>query len=330
MSRNHPDHDTVRAALALARRAPSIHNTQPWQWRVGDNTVHLYADDSRRVPHADPEGREMLLSCGAALHHLRVAIGALGWDTVVHRFPNPADRRHLAAVEFVPGAGDETVVRLARAISRRRSDRRRFTSWEISPAQVEDVAEAGDASGVRVQVVDSPTDRARLTKAFRDAAAAHAADRAYNAELSAWSGHHAAPQGVPARNAVAAIDPENRPFADPRLPEAVMRDTSEWSRMLLVCTSSNDMEAWLKAGESTSAVLLSATAHGFATCALTEPLELPAIRQRIRDDILHGFGHPQLIVRMGWAATSARVVPATPRLPLDAVVRSLEPADATR
>ncbi|MTL13668.1 NAD(P)H nitroreductase, partial [Nocardia seriolae] len=93
------------------------------------------------------------------------------------------------------------------------------------------------------------------------------------------------------------------------------------SRMLVVSTGSNDLRAWLRAGEATSAVLLTATARGLASCALSEPLELPAIRERIRTHLLGGAGHPQLMVRLGRVATSAAPVPAAPRLPLSAVTR---------
>ncbi|WP_040815886.1 Acg family FMN-binding oxidoreductase [Nocardia concava] len=324
----HPDHDTVRAALALAVRAPSVHNTQPWQWRVGDTTVHLYADDSRRLPHTDPDCRELVVSCGAALHHLRVALRAFGWETVVHRFPNPADPKHLAAVEFRPGEPDPAAVRLTRAISRRRSDRRRFTSWEMPAAQVSAVVAAGAGRpGVQVREVDPTGEHARLLRAFVDAATTHRGDAAYNAELAAWSGHHASAQGVPARNAVVATDPTVRPFGDPRLPEAVVHDTEESARMLLVCTASDDLLGWLRAGEAASALLLEATVRGLASCALSEPLEVTGVRTRIRRDLLGDFGYPQLIIRMGWAATSAEEVPITPRLPLTDVVRPLEPLD---
>ncbi|WP_067822732.1 Acg family FMN-binding oxidoreductase [Nocardia inohanensis] len=327
MSAHHPDHHTVRAALALALRAPSVHNTQPWQWRLGDTTVHLYSDDSRHLTHADPDSREMLMSCGAALHHFRIAMRAFGWDTVVHRLPNPAEPRHLAAIEFRHAEPDPEAVRSARAIARRHSDRRRFTSWEVTSGQLDALVAAGAGPGVNVRVVDTGGERTRLQRAFAEAAALHAADPGYNAELSSWSGHHATTEGVPARNAVAVTDPTVRPFGDPQLTEAVVTDTDEPARMLLVCTASNDPESWLSAGEATSAVLLAATARGLATCPLTEPLELPQVRERIRADLLGGFGYPQLIIRLGWAATSAEPVPATPRLALDTVLRPLEPAD---
>jgi hypothetical protein len=46
-------------------------------------------------------------------------------------------------------------------------------------------------------------------------------------------------------------------------------------------------------------------------------------RATIRSEVLHDSGFPQLIVRIGWAATSSDPVPDTPRRPLDEVVRPL-------
>ena len=80
MSTHFPDAATMRTALALAIRAPSVHNIQPWQWRVGVDSLHLYADPTRHLVHTDPDGRDLMVSCGAALHHCAVALAALGWQ----------------------------------------------------------------------------------------------------------------------------------------------------------------------------------------------------------------------------------------------------------
>ena len=44
MTAQFPDVDTIRTAMSLAMRAPSVHNSQPWRWKVGDQSLHLYAD----------------------------------------------------------------------------------------------------------------------------------------------------------------------------------------------------------------------------------------------------------------------------------------------
>lgn len=314
MSGSHPDDDTVRAAIALATRAPSVHNTQPWQWRAGDRTVHLYADDSRRLHHADPEGRDQIISCGAALHHLRIAARSMGWRTIVHRLPNPADSAHLAAVEFARVTPTADFVELARAINQRHTDRRRVTSWEVPEGHLATLAAAGTEEGAGIREIVDGDHRSSVLTAFTRAAAQHRGDAGYRTELAVWSGRYAAVDGVPARNAVpVADDPLTREFAVATQSEAVVRDITEEGSLLLVHTHADDRRAWLQAGEAASAVLLAATVLGLATCPLTEPLELPDTRALLRSELLGDTGYPQLIVRVGWAATSAKNVPVTPR-----------------
>ncbi|MEV6426413.1 nitroreductase family protein [Nocardia sp. NPDC051463] len=328
MPKTNLDLETLRSALALASRAPSVHNTQPWLWRYGDESVHLYADESRWLRHTDPDGRDLVLSCGAALHHLRVAVRALGWEARIHRLPHPAEPEHLAAVEFRSATSTPEDVQLARAIDMRRSDRRRYTSWEVPAAHVEAIIAAGVANGVLVRDVDSEPARTQLLRAFEQASWEHVHDFSYSAEIAEWSGKHATSQGVPARNAVLfAADPTVRPFSSPGLSQAVVRDVDAADRMMLLSTSSDDRMSQLRAGEAASAVLLTATTLGLATCPLSEPMELTATRNRIRTKVLDDSGYPQIIVRVGWAVPSADAVAATARRPLDEVVQPLGPAD---
>ncbi|WP_190812909.1 hypothetical protein [Saccharopolyspora pogona] len=58
-SRTVPSQETMRSALALACRAPSVHNSQPWRWKLAEHSVHLYLDRSRLLGVIDPTGREM-------------------------------------------------------------------------------------------------------------------------------------------------------------------------------------------------------------------------------------------------------------------------------
>src|SRR6185503_16306307 len=93
----------ARAALT-ARKAPSILNSQPWRWRVDGRTLELRADRSRQISALDPDGRMLTVSCGAALHHARVALAAEGVRTTIGYLPDPADRDLLATLVHVGSA----------------------------------------------------------------------------------------------------------------------------------------------------------------------------------------------------------------------------------
>lgn len=319
-----PDNETIRAAVALAVRAPSIHNSQPWLWRVGDQSVHLYADPTRHLPHTDPARRDLLLSCGIALQHFTVALAALGWQTHVHRLPNPAEPHHLASIEICGHGGSEQEIALAAAIPRRRTDRRWYSSWPVPGGDVALMASRAARSGVVLRRVAFPN---RLSGVLADAMHRHAEDDEYLVELSRWSGRYGAVAGVPSRNtpATSHSDLPARVFANPALPQprgAQARDDA--GVLLALGTATDDPLAVLRAGEATGVVLLTATALGLSSCPLTEPLEIDATREAVRAMVLGGDGFPQMLLRVGWAPLNADPLPATPRRPLAEVIEQLD------
>ncbi|HEY3466346.1 MAG TPA: NAD(P)H nitroreductase [Amycolatopsis sp.] len=329
MERGLPDDFTVKTAVAMAVRAPSVHNSQPWYWRLGHSSLHLYADPDRLLRETDPDGRDLILSCGAALHHARVAFAALGWAAHVHRLPNPDEPDHLAAITLERHEPTHDEIAMAAAIPRRRTDRRRHSSWTVPRGHVEAMAMAAAREGTVLQAAENAA-RYHLATAIEEASQRHTDDPAYRTELAAWSGRHLSPDGVPARNTPAPDDTpgalRTRPFADPLLtqpPDAKAEDDE--TVLLVLSTASDDRMSRLRAGEATSAVLLTANAFGLSSCPLTEPLELRDVRENIAEHVTGG-SYPQMVLRIGWAPANTDPLPATPRRDLADVLQPLEAA----
>ena len=321
MNARFPDAGTVRTALTLATRAPSVHNTQPWRWRVDATSLHLYSDASLQLPNTDPDGRDLILSCGATLNHCVIALAALGWQAKVVRLPNPADPTHLAAIELLPLAADQLDIMLAAAIPRRRTDRRHYSFWPVPIGDIALMAARAARNGVTLRQVDA-TDK--LNKIVAQSVWTHATNHDYLAELTAWSGRYASVAGVPARNTPVS-DPNaaipSRVFAAPALAMPTGSSPVDDNAVMLVLgTQTDDRLAWLRAGEATSVVLLTATAMGLASCPVTEPLEIAETRESVRSDIFGGSNYPQMLLRVGWAPINADPLPATPRRDLSDVV----------
>ena len=232
MSAHFPDVETIRSALSLAVRAPSVHNSQPWQWRVGKDSLHLYADPDRHLLHTDPDARDMLLSCGAALNHCVVALAALGWQSKIHRLPNPDEGHRLASIELYRYPASEVDITLAAAIPRRRTDRRHYSPWPVSQGDLALMGARAARAGVtlrRVGELDS------LKNLVSQAAMRHARDHDYMAELAIWSGRYGATAGVPARSTPES-DPRPQSQAapspaqcSPRRPKSIRRRTTRLS-----------------------------------------------------------------------------------------------------
>ncbi|GAB1516936.1 Acg family FMN-binding oxidoreductase [Actinophytocola sp. KF-1] len=316
-----PDDGTLRDALRLANHAPSVHNTQPWRWLIGNGAVHLMADWSRHVPATDPDGRDLLVSCGAALHHLRVALAERGWHTTVHRLPR-GDLDTLAAIEMAPAEPAEEDLALARAIPERHTDRRGFTSWPVPSGHLDlMVRYAAEAGGVLVPVTD-PDHRRVVTTAIAAAAWWQETDPSYQEELARWSGRRpASDDGVLAASAPATGpmrgDTPMRRFSAGNLADPDTGPGGDGGELLVLATQDDDDVARLRAGEAASAALLAATSLGLATCPLSQPLEVRNTRVRIRDEVLRGTAHPQLVLRVGWVPTSAGPLPRSKRRPVD-------------
>lgn len=329
--------ETVRTALELAARAPSVHNSQPWRWRVQTASqpprLELFADPDLHLRSVDPDGRGLILSCGAALHHCVVALAALGWRGKIHRLPEPARPEHLATIElFGPDPGrplEQTDVALAAAIPRRRTDRRYFSGWPVADADVALMGARAARAGVMLRRIDALD---RLNAVVAEAVRTHRTDYDYLAELARWSGRYGSVAGVPARsvpppNAGAPIP--GRLFADPMLAQPPGAGPAEdRAVMLALGTDDDDRLAQLRAGEATSVVLLTATALGLASCPVTEPLEIAETRAAVRRDVFGTSGHPQMLLRVGWAPINADPLPATPRRFLDDTVEWAPPTSA--
>ncbi|CAN5460817.1 nitroreductase family protein [soil metagenome] len=320
-----PDVETLRAALSLANRAPSIHNSQPWLWRVGPHSVHLHVDRSLRLEHADPDSRNLIVSCGAALNHCAIALTALGWQPKIHRFPNPADDSHLASLELHRHTPVDSDIALAAAIPRRRTDRRNFGSWPVSLSDVALMGARAARYGVTMRRVEVTT---TLKAILAQAAWQHAADPAYVEELASWSGHHGLATGVPARNIFvsdARAKVPGRFFAGTALHQPADVPPDEDNGIILgLGTRDDDELGRLRAGEATSVVTLTATALGLASCPVSEPLEIPAVRDDLQADVFGPDVWPQMLLRIGWAAVNADPLPATPRRPVEEVTSWLD------
>jgi nitroreductase len=319
------DESTVRKAVALASRAPSIHNSQPWRWVLGPRTIRLDADLRRWLPVTDVDRRDLVVSLGAALHHLRVALAAAGIGATVRRFPDPESPDHAAGVELSAAAPPDADAGLAAAITRRRTDRRRFTDWEVPTGFLEELMGSAALQGALARPVAAAGAQARLVDAIRAAAQAQEQQPGYRAETARWSGRSSGSAGIPAANLLR--DPVGtgggtaRDFGE-GLIEQPATGEPDGAVLLVIGTASDDPLSQLRAGEALSAVLLHATELGLATCPLTQPLEVGTTRRMLRDEVLGGTLSPQVVVRVGWAPAGP-AIPETPRLPVDETIERL-------
>jgi len=311
----------ARRLVSLAVRAPSVHNTQPWAWRMRPEGIDLYADQSRRLDAADPAGRNLMISCGAALHHLRVAASASGLHPEVARMPDPADPDLLAQVRFAPAPLPRTAAADLRAIQERCTDRRRFTSWPVPAERLNLLAQAVEDDGGQAVPVTDVTDRFRVDLMVARAHRLQERDAAIVAEAQRWTDRNAY-DGLPSDHLPA------RPIVPDRLPsrfdEGLLPDDGQevesGDGVIVVCGDDDSRASWLRAGESLSALWLTAVRDGLSVVPLSQVVEVAETRDALQHQVLGDLAVPLLLVRVGWQPISRSQLEPTPRRPLDDVL----------
>lgn len=323
--------------LNYAVLAPSILNAQPWRFRVSDDAISVFADRSRLLSVADPDGRELTISCGAALFNLRIAARSFGYDCDVEILPSSEEPDLLAEVRVRPGPEPTDFDRQMRAaILRRRTVRSRFDDKLLTEDLHKEMAEAARVEGAECTFAHETERKQRVGALVAEAERTHLGDAAFRDELRSWlaqrrtEDHEAMREAYSRMGVPAGHTPESREHRDQLLLTAALtarqfanaestaasrRAMAEASPALALLTTAQDTRKnWLAAGQAMQRVLLLATSAGASASYLNPPIEIACLRLRL-PEIFGVKGYPQVLLRLGYAGA----ISPTPRRPLDEV-----------
>lgn len=296
-------------AAERARLAPSVHNTQPWRFRVQGNVFEIFQDPARQLRVVDPAGRQLMISCGCAMFNARTAIAAAGYQTVL--LDKPDQPELVARIAVGERIRWQPIASLDGWIPQRRSNRREYFADPVPPELSYTLVQAAAAEGAQLLELAGPNDRVLVSRLTKRADAELMVNPAYRAEIRAWtSDDPRRPDGVQAMS-VPRVTGETidelpiRDFDSRGMGWLPSRTRSSAGQCLfLLGTAEDDPASWLRAGQALERLWLEATRHGYAVSLFTQAVEHPVYRQRLRN-LLTLAEYPQLLLRVGHA-------PATP------------------
>jgi hypothetical protein len=315
--------DLLMRAAVLAGQAPSLHNSQPWRWLIDGDVLDLRLEPRRVLGTTDPEARLAILSCGTALHHARIGLAAAGRGSRVRRFPDPADVDHLARIRLEgPIPVDPVAVRLARAATRRHTDRRSVPGAPLDYDKLRSIRDAIRRGGADLKLL-RPGQVFALAKASDRARGVEADDPGWQIELAEWIGDaQVIGTGVP-RTAL-----PDGPLTEAAPGRAFRRggtdlitESHHHASVFAILHGGGDERAnWLTAGEAFSAGWLTATELSVSVLPLSIVVEVAGSRDMVQR-LLGGYELPYLVVRFAADDPRAAESPRTPRLPPEATVQ---------
>lgn len=305
--------------------APSGHNTQPWLFRLKGEQLELLADRRKALPVVDPENRELIISCGAALFLLRTALRHFGYAGEVELLPDPGEPELLARIRLGarrPAQPEEE--RLFEAIPHRHTTRLTYEKRELPGELVLQLRDAARDEGAWLEVVE-PGARESVAELVAEGNRLQAANREFRRELATWmhpdrsrirDGMRGYSHGMP--GLVSYLVPHFlRTFNWGALLAKKDRQLALDSPLLAVLGTEEDSpRAWLSAGQALAHLLLRASTAGVRASFLNQPIEVPSLRPRLAA-LLSQRGMPQLLLRMGYGP---EVYPS-PRRPVEEVLQ---------
>lgn len=299
----------VLSLVRYAILAPSVYNSQPWRFAIGESEVRLFVDRSRWLRVADTDQRELYLSVGCALENLLIAAEHAGLAPRVSYLPDAASPDLAALVALAPG-GSPSPKRppaLLAAIPMRETNR---LAYEPRPIPREDLARLqafGSEDGVETLVSADPDLRYRVAVLVARGDLSRYADPAYRRERGRWIGRGAfGDTWLGARIGqlvVTAFD----------LGERYARRDSQLvlgaPALAIVHSAGNDRAWQVRAGQALERVWLGAAALGISVQPLSQPLQIPALKAELATLLPRGAGTPQQLLRLGYAAPERRHTP---------------------
>jgi nitroreductase len=317
--------ERLRFLLQWAVLAPSRHNTQPWTFEIEGDEVRVYADTSRALPVADPDGRQLVMSCGAAAVNLRLAAAHFGLATSTEVVPGHRRDALLARVRLEERrATTPEAEEMFQAIPRRRTNRLPLDGREPPEGLVTALLKDARREGAWLRPVEEQ-ERCAVAELVAEGDRRQWSSSRFRAELVQWTRPNGTGRGdgmpgwaLGMSDAAALLHPIVMRLRNPSEHEAERdRRRARCCKALLVLSTPRDGRAeWFAAGEALQRILLRATARGLSASYFAQPIETPELRARLQD-VLVEPGVPQVMFRLGYG----RELRAVARRPVDEVLR---------
>mgnify|MGYP001193466190 CR=1 FL=1 len=318
--------DKLSFLAKYAVLAPSTYNTQPWLFEVSQGEMVLSLDRRYGLPVIDPQDRQMIISCSAAILNLEIAAEHFGYSLDIEIFDDAEETDKLAVIKLkdrITHRSDENSA-LFRAIPERQMNRYHFHSAPLAQDDMVALKKAVSVEGAWIHVCDE-NEKESLIKMIVDADYAQNSDKNFRREIASWLDKRRVYSG----DGMPELQMKCHDLVTTSTPLAVRRffgddgDTvpadkmSEGSPVLAIIGSvTGSLENKIKAGKAFMRLLLAAQSRGIGVSTLNQPCQIAETRLRLYDEL--GLqGRAQIIVRMGYP--KKKPLPA-PRRPFDKVI----------
>jgi len=311
------DGQYILKILDLARLSPSSHNTQPWKVSVDKNKAIVGYEPHRHLAVGDPDRRELFISLGCFIQTAAAAAQSLGYKMTTLFMGEGAEG--VAELLFTKASQPEP--KLAEAIRRRHSDRRKFLNQPIPKEELDQLKKLTSGTA-KLAIFTSEEDVKFLSEMTAQATLTAMKQTEFREELAGWVRHNwtkqpdgmpAYVQGIPGPVSLVAktIIKKNPKVADSQAKKDA-KSVFGSSAVALITLAEQTPRTWLDAGRLFQKLCLEAKLLGISSSAFSAAV----MDGNTVSDMMHKLelkDQPVALLRLGYAKNSPR---PTPRRPL--------------
>lgn len=290
--------DRLRFLLQFAVLAPSSHNTQPWKFRIDDNRIDLFMDETRWLKVCDDDQRELHISVGCCLENLLVAADHFGVRYQVDYLPDSSNPMHAVGVEFMDGAKEGGDSKLFQMIPVRHTNHSEYDGRPIPEDILEQLSGCCDEPKIHLQLTSDDAIKQKVDALVVQADAMEFADPAFREELGYWIG-----QGVfgtswlMSKIGKLAVTHINMGCSTAKKDSAVLMSSPVLG---LISSKDNSRETQIKVGQIYQRLSLLAASFGIWCQPMSQIVQVEETKQEVAKLQPDSHLFPQLPFRLGF------------------------------
>ena len=300
--------ESLLKILKYAAKAPSGHNTQPWIFKTGDDSITISPDFTRALPVVDPDNHALYISLGCALENLIIAANEFNF---LAETEFTGDERQPAITVKLTAVPETKKSGLFDHIVKRQVTRGKFKPEKVPQSLLSELFE--DTEGVHVKLFLSEEETESLAPYIIGGNTLQFGNREFVSELVSWvrfsekevmrkgDGIWSGSMGMPdtgrflgnliMKNFVSAASEEKRL-------RKLIRASAGFAMFMV---EKNDPFHWIRLGQSFQRFGLITTKNNIRHAHLNMPCEELQVREKMIRDFNLGVLTPLLLVRFGYS-----------------------------
>ncbi len=311
--------------IAYGIEAPSGHNTQPWRFKVNENSIEVYPNFEKELPVVDQNHRELYISIGCAVENICIAASQFGYIAE----PKIIQKNSLFYIEIKLKKDKVNKDPLFEQIHTRQTNRSVYKSKNINDENINSLKKIDICENVSIHFYKNGSeDFIKLSEYIYKGNEILFQNKEFKKELLDWMRFNK--KEVEKNKDGLAYSCLGAPSFSTSLGKGIVKgflkakpqnktekkNLKSSSHLVLITTKESNPENWILAGRSLERFWLKCTELGIALAFSNQPCEVDIISNKIKEEMNINNNYPMVLMRIGYANS----MPYSARKSIDEVI----------